>query len=93
MTAADHNKILAIGFAIFAAIFLFTFWLLLVVTSGVFVGLGFSLASESGDEKQAGIPAARGCEDSQCRMLLLDDQPKEADDEIAKFIKRISLPQ
>ena len=27
------------------------------------------------------------------RMLLLDDQPKEADDEIAKFIKRISSPQ
>lgn len=55
MTGADHNKILAIGFAVFAAIFLFTFLLLLLVTTGVFVALGFSLASESGDDKQVGI--------------------------------------
>jgi hypothetical protein len=55
MTGTDHNKILAIGFALFAAIFLFTFLLLLLVTSGVFVALGFSLASESGDNRQAGI--------------------------------------
>ena len=55
MTGADHNKILAIGFAVFAAIFFFTFLLLLLVTTGVFVGLGFSMASESGDNKQVGI--------------------------------------
>ena len=55
MTGADHNKILAIGFGVFAAIFLLTFLLLLLVTSGVFVALGFSLASESGDDKQVGL--------------------------------------
>jgi hypothetical protein len=55
MTGADHNKILAIGFAAFATIFFFTFLLLLLVTTGVFVALGLSLASESGDNKQAGI--------------------------------------
>jgi hypothetical protein len=55
MTATDHNRILAIGFAMFAGIFLFTFLLLLLVTTGVFVSLGFSLTSESGDNKQAGI--------------------------------------
>ena len=60
MTGADHNKILAIGFAAFAAIFLFTFLLLLLVTAGVFVGLGLSLASESGDNKQAGIGVLGG---------------------------------
>ena len=55
MTGADHNRILAFGFAVFAAIFFFTFLLLLLVTTGVFVALGFSLASESGDDKQVGI--------------------------------------
>lgn len=55
MTANDQNKILAIGFAVFAVIFLFTFLLLLVVTSGVFVALGITFANETGDSKQAGI--------------------------------------
>ena len=55
MTATDHNKILAIGFAAFAAIYFFTFVLLLVVTTGVFVALGITIAQESGDSKQAGI--------------------------------------
>jgi hypothetical protein len=55
MTTADHTKILAIGFAALAAIFLFTFLLMVLVTAGVFVGLGISLASESGDANQAGI--------------------------------------
>ncbi len=55
MTGADHNKILAIGFGAFAAIFLFTFLLLLIVTTGVFVALGITFAHETGDNTQAGI--------------------------------------
>ena len=55
MTNTDHNKFLAIGFAVFSGIFLFTFLLLLVVTTGVFVALGLSFAQETGDNKQAGI--------------------------------------
>ena len=55
MTGADHNKILGIGFAAFAAIYFFTFLLLLVVTTGVFVALGITFANETGDSKQAGI--------------------------------------
>ena len=55
MTGADHNKILAIGFGAFAAIFFFTFLLLLIVTTGVFVALGITMANESGDSTQAGI--------------------------------------
>jgi hypothetical protein len=55
MTGADHNKILAIGFGAFAAIFLFTFLLLLIVTTGVFLALGITFANETGDSKQAGI--------------------------------------
>ena len=55
MTTTDHTKILAIGFAALAAIFLFTFLLMVLVTAGVFVGLGISLANESGDTSQAGI--------------------------------------
>jgi hypothetical protein len=55
MTATDHAKILAIGFAAFAAIFFFTFLLLVLVTVGVFVGLGITMANESGDANQAGI--------------------------------------
>ena len=50
----DHIKILAIGFAAFAAIYFFTFLLLLLVTGGVFIGLGITLANESGDPNQAG---------------------------------------
>lgn len=55
MDTADHHKILAIGFAAFAAIYLFTFLLLLLVTGGVFVALGITMANESGDPNQAGI--------------------------------------
>lgn len=55
MTDADHNKILAIGFAAFAAIFFFTFLLLALVSVGVFVALGITIANESGDPNQAGI--------------------------------------
>ena len=50
----QHTKILAIGFAVFAAIDFFTFLLLLLVTGGVFIGLGITLANESGDANQAG---------------------------------------
>ncbi len=55
MTGSDHNKILAIGLGAFAAIFFFTFFLLLIVTTGVFVALGITFANETGDSKQAGI--------------------------------------
>ncbi len=55
MTDADHNKILAIGFGAFAAIFFFTFLLLALVSVGVFVALGITFAKESGDPNQAGI--------------------------------------
>jgi len=55
MTAADHNKILATGFAAFAAIFSFTFLLLLLVTTGVFVALGISSGKETGDGQQVSI--------------------------------------
>jgi hypothetical protein len=55
MRADQHNKILAIGFTAFSAIFLFTFVLLLVVSAGVFVALGITFANETGDSQQAGI--------------------------------------
>jgi hypothetical protein len=55
MTGADHNKILAIGFAAFAAIFFLTFLLLTLVSIGVFVALGITFANETGDPNQAGI--------------------------------------
>jgi hypothetical protein len=55
MTGSDHNKILAIGFGAFAAIFFFTFMLLMLVTSGVFVALGITFAQETGDNTNAGI--------------------------------------
>ncbi|HXL79978.1 MAG TPA: hypothetical protein VN951_03800, partial [Pyrinomonadaceae bacterium] len=55
MTGSDHNKILAIGFGAFAALFLFTFLLLLIVTTGVFVALGITFANQTGDSTQAGI--------------------------------------
>lgn len=55
MTGADHNKILAIGFAAFAAILFFTFLLLALVSVGVFVALGITFANESGDPNQAGL--------------------------------------
>lgn len=55
MSADQNNKILAIGYAAFSAIFFFTFVLLLVVSAGVFVALGITFANETGDSKQAGI--------------------------------------
>ena len=55
MTVREHNKIIAIGFAAFAAILLFTFLLLVVVTVATFIGLGIGLANETGDSRQAGI--------------------------------------
>ena len=55
MTAADHSKILAIGFAAFAVIYLLTFVLLMVVTGGVFVAMGITIANDTGDPNQAGF--------------------------------------
>ncbi len=55
MTGVEHNKILAIAFAAFAAIFFFTFLLLALISVGVFVALGITFANESGDPNQAGI--------------------------------------
>lgn len=56
-TSTNHTKILGIAFAAFAAIILFTFVLLVLVSVGVFVGLGITMANESGDTTQAGIGA------------------------------------
>jgi len=55
MTVIEHNKILAIGFGVFAAILAFTILLLMVVSAGVFVALGITFANETGDSNQAGI--------------------------------------
>ena len=55
MTARDHSRILAIGFAAFAVIYLFTFVLLLLVTGGVFVALGITMANDTGDPNQVGF--------------------------------------
>lgn len=55
MTVIEHNKILAIGFAVFSTIFGFTFLLLLLVTLGVFVALGITSANEPGNGPGAGI--------------------------------------
>ena len=60
MTAAEHNKILAIGFGVFAAITAFTFLLLMLLSFGVFVALGISFANEPGNGNQAGIGIAGG---------------------------------
>lgn len=51
----EHTKYLAIAFGIFAALFGLTFLLLMLVSLGVFVGLGISFANETGDANQAGI--------------------------------------
>ena len=55
MTALEHNKYLAVAFGVFAAIFGFTFLLLMLVSLGVFVALGISFANETGDMNQAGF--------------------------------------
>ena len=59
-TPANHAKILGIGFGAFAAILFFTYMLLLLVTVGVFVGLGITMAKETGDPNQAGIGVLGG---------------------------------
>lgn len=55
MPETPHHKILAIGFAAFAVIVGGTFLLLMFTSLGVFVALGFTMASETGDSTQAGI--------------------------------------
>lgn len=55
MTATEHNKIVALGLGAFAAIFLFTYALLIVVSVGVFAALGITAANEPGDGPGAGI--------------------------------------
>ena len=55
MTALEHSRYLAVGFGIFAALFGFTFLLLMLVSLGVFVALGISFANETGDANQAGF--------------------------------------
>lgn len=60
MTVTEHNKILGIGFAVFAAIFAFTILLLLVVSLGVFVALGTSFANETGNSQPAGVGVIGG---------------------------------
>lgn len=55
MQQAPHTKILSIGFALFAAIFGITFLLLMLTSLGVFVAMGFTMASETGDSTHAGI--------------------------------------
>ncbi|HEY8203145.1 MAG TPA: hypothetical protein VIF81_00315 [Pyrinomonadaceae bacterium] len=60
MTAAEHNKYLALGFAVFAALFALTFLLLMLVSLGVFVALGISFANETGDMNQAGFGVLGG---------------------------------
>ncbi len=60
MAAVEHNKILAIGFAVFSTIFGFTFLLLLVVSLGVFFALGVTLGNETGNTQEAGIGIVGG---------------------------------
>ena len=55
MTAVEHNRFLAIGFGIFALIFGLTFLLLMLVSIGVFVGLGISMTKETHDSSQMGV--------------------------------------
>ena len=55
MTVIEHNRILAIGFGVFAAIFAFTFLLLMVVSVGVFAALGITSANEPGNGPGASI--------------------------------------
>jgi len=42
MTALEYNKYLAVGFGVFAALFGFTFLLLMLVTVAAFFALGIS---------------------------------------------------
>jgi hypothetical protein len=60
MTATEHNKIVAIGLGAFAAIFAFTFVLLIVVSVGVFAALGITAANEPGNGPGAAIGVIGG---------------------------------
>jgi hypothetical protein len=60
MKPQDHNKIIAIGFAVFAILFAITFALLMLVSLGVFVTLGITMANETGDNTNLGIGIAGG---------------------------------
>jgi hypothetical protein len=55
MTGADHRTILAIGYAVIAAIIGFTYVLLMLISLGVFITLGITSTKETGDATQAGI--------------------------------------
>ena len=46
---------LATGYALFAAIFAFTFVLLMLISVGVFVGMGITFSRETGDPNNAGV--------------------------------------
>jgi hypothetical protein len=60
MTATEHNKIVAIGLAAFAAIFAFTFVLLIVVSVGVFAALGITAAKDPENGLGPGIEILGG---------------------------------
>jgi len=60
MSADEHNKIVGIGFGIFAMIYAFTFLLLMLVSAGVFVALGADLAKETADSNERMIGALGG---------------------------------
>lgn len=60
MTALEHNKYVAIGFGVFAALFGLTFLLMMFITLGVFIALGISFAGETGDANQAGVGVLGG---------------------------------
>ncbi len=60
MKATDHSKFIAIGFAAIAGIFALTFLLLMLVSLGVFVALGITMASDTGDNTHAGIGVLGG---------------------------------
>ena len=60
MSPSEHNKYLALGYVVFAAIFGFTFLLLMLISAEVFVALGITFASETGDANQAGIGVLGG---------------------------------
>ena len=60
MTADEHNKIVGIGFGIFAMIYALTFLLLMLVSAGVFVALGADVSRETGDSNERMIAALGG---------------------------------
>lgn len=60
MNSTDHVKILGVAFGVLGALILLTFLLLVLVSVGVFVGLGITMANETGDSTQAGIGVLGG---------------------------------